>query len=267
MKVYALVGKSGTGKSFQAMNVCRQNNIETLIDDGLFIAGNTVVAGISAKRQQTKVGAIKTALFKNPEHRETVARAIKRLDPASILVIATSDRMAEQICEAVGLPPVSETIYIEDITTEEERAQADYSRNNLGKHVIPAPTFQIKQQFSGKMLETFKNLVGWGPKAVTAEKTVVRPTYSYLGDFEINPKAVEALIRHSAEDIDGVASLGRVGVENTPTGIVIHAVVTLIYGTHVQMVGRRIQQQISTRVAMMTDFNIDGVNLDIRFSR
>ena len=63
MEVYALIGKSGTGKSFQAMNLCKQYNIESIIDDGLFIYKSTVVEGVSAKRAETKIGAVKTALF------------------------------------------------------------------------------------------------------------------------------------------------------------------------------------------------------------
>ena len=68
MKVYTLTGKSGTGKSYQAINLCKEKNIESIIDDGLFIYRNRVEAGISAKRQKTLVGAIKTALFTLDEH-------------------------------------------------------------------------------------------------------------------------------------------------------------------------------------------------------
>ena len=93
MKVYTLTGKSGTGKSFQAMNLCKELNIESIIDDGLFIYRNRVEAGISAKRQQTMVGAIKTALFNKPEHQAAVADRIKELAPDSILVLGTSDKM------------------------------------------------------------------------------------------------------------------------------------------------------------------------------
>ena len=63
MKVYALVGKSGTGKSYQAINLCRDRDIESIIDDGLFICRGKAMAGKSAKREATKIGAIKTALF------------------------------------------------------------------------------------------------------------------------------------------------------------------------------------------------------------
>ena len=45
MKVYALVGKSGTGKSYQAMNICKEKNMYAIVDDGLLIHGNAVAAG------------------------------------------------------------------------------------------------------------------------------------------------------------------------------------------------------------------------------
>lgn len=77
MDVYTLVGKSGTGKSFHAMNLCKKLNIEGIIDDGLFIYKNSVIAGISAKRESTKIGAVKTAMFLNDEIRDEVRDAIK----------------------------------------------------------------------------------------------------------------------------------------------------------------------------------------------
>lgn len=60
MRIYTLVGKSGTGKSFHAMDLCRKENIESIIDDGLYIYRNTMLAGSSAKRAGTKIGAVKT---------------------------------------------------------------------------------------------------------------------------------------------------------------------------------------------------------------
>ena len=37
MQVYTLVGKSGSGKSFHAMELCKKKQIDGIIDDGLFI--------------------------------------------------------------------------------------------------------------------------------------------------------------------------------------------------------------------------------------
>ena len=149
MKVYTLTGKSGTGKSFQALNLCKEYNIESIVDDGLFIYQNKVMAGTSAKREKTKVGAIKAAMFIRPEHRDEVKKSIESVQPESILVIATSDGMAEEICEQLELPEIYKVIHIEDITTEREREKAWKQRRIQGKHVIPVPSMQLKRDFAG----------------------------------------------------------------------------------------------------------------------
>ena len=54
IKVYAFVGPSGTGKSYRAQMVANEKGINYIIDDGLLISGNEVLAGISAKKAPTK---------------------------------------------------------------------------------------------------------------------------------------------------------------------------------------------------------------------
>lgn len=54
IKVYAFVGPSGTGKSYRAQMVANENNIHYIIDDGLFINDNEIIAGESAKKHQQK---------------------------------------------------------------------------------------------------------------------------------------------------------------------------------------------------------------------
>ena len=50
IRVYAFVGPSGTGKSYRAQMVAGENNIKYIIDDGLLVNDNEVVAGTSAKK-------------------------------------------------------------------------------------------------------------------------------------------------------------------------------------------------------------------------
>ena len=49
--VYALAGPSGTGKSFRAKLLAQKYNIEAIIDDGLVIQNDKILAGQSAKRE------------------------------------------------------------------------------------------------------------------------------------------------------------------------------------------------------------------------
>ena len=46
IKVYAFVGPSGTGKSYRAQMVANENGIKYIIDDGLLIKDNEVIAGV-----------------------------------------------------------------------------------------------------------------------------------------------------------------------------------------------------------------------------
>jgi hypothetical protein len=137
------VGKSGTGKSFQANNLCSERGIESIIDDGLFIERGRILAGTSAKRQETKIRAIKTALFKDDAHRNEVANKIREVSPSSVLVIGTSDKMIGQITERLGLPKASERVDIESLTTAEERAVAHKQRYDMVELLIYNPWFSV----------------------------------------------------------------------------------------------------------------------------
>ena len=85
--VVAFVGPSGTGKSYRAMDICRKYNIDGVIDDGLFIYKGMVIAGESAKRSGTKIGAIKAAIFNDEAKAKKVAHAIRSKRPDSILIL------------------------------------------------------------------------------------------------------------------------------------------------------------------------------------
>ncbi len=60
MKVYALVGTSGTGKSYRAMTLASSRDIEFIIDDGLLIHGSKRLGGkIGQEREKLKIAAVK----------------------------------------------------------------------------------------------------------------------------------------------------------------------------------------------------------------
>lgn len=265
MKVYALVGKSGTGKSYQAQNLCKERNIPGIIDDGLFIYENKVIAGISAKRQATKVGAVKTALFHKDEHQKDVALHIRQVSPAKILVIGTSDEMVRRIAKRLELPSISETIYITDITTEAERAIAHKQRHDLGKHVIPAPAFQLKRQFSGYFMSPLLIFKEWSAnKGSVAEKSVVRPTYSYLGDYNLSEKVFSDIVVCAAEALEGVDSILKVMVMTALEGVEVTVLVCMKYGFNMVEQAKLLQEQAAKQIEKMTAFNVNRFDIEIR---
>ena len=188
IKVYAFVGPSGTGKSYRAQMVAAENDIHFIIDDGLLIKDNEVIAGNSAKKATTKIETVKKALFLQEGQSKEIQEALKKYKANSILLLGTSDGMVEKIAENLKLPKISKTIYITDVATEEEMETARRIRVTEGKHVIPVPTFEIKKDFSGYLLDPlqiFKSR-GNGQKPYISEKSIIRPTFSYMGNFTIS---------------------------------------------------------------------------------
>ena len=56
-KVFALIGQSGTGKSFRAKLVAQKYDIEFIIDDGLLIRDNRILAGHSVIKGKNIYGS------------------------------------------------------------------------------------------------------------------------------------------------------------------------------------------------------------------
>ena len=265
MKVYTLTGKSGTGKSFQALNLCKEYDIESIIDDGLFIFRNKVMAGTSAKREKTKVGAIKAAMFIRPDHRDEVKKSIEAVKPESILVIGTSDGMAEEICEQLGLPEIYKVIHIEDITTEREREKAWKQRRIQGKHVIPVPTMQLKRDFAGYFINPLKILKSSGVFGIGqyTEKTVVRPTYSYSGDFTISDKVITDIANCAAERVDGVDHITSVYANTMPGTLRVQLSLSMKGNGNAWQNALTYQQKLASVIEFMTAFNVVEVAVNI----
>ncbi len=219
MTVYALVGKSGTGKSHHCMWVARENKIEYIVDDGLLICDNKIVAGQYAKRESTKIASVKCAIFNDPVHAKSVGDALRNNNASSVLLIGTSERMVNQIAERLGIDHIDKIFQIEDVVTPEEIKLAEQMRMTEGKHVIPVPTFELKRQFSGYFKDPLMLLFKKSDQpTIMEEKTVMRPSYSYLGEYKISPKAIADICNYEAKRFSSIHKVLRVRNSTTPGG-------------------------------------------------
>ncbi len=265
MRVFGLSGKSGTGKSFQAIRICREREIESLIDDGLFILNNKIEAGHSAKRDNNKITAIRTAIFDNPVERATVSERIRELAPDSILVIGTSDAMVLKICRRLELPEPEEIMHIEDVADNDEITTALRQRQEKGRHVIPVPTVEVQPQFSGYFMAPFRALFNWNGKLMQEEeKSIVRPTYSYLGKYYISNGAVNDMIHYAASGCDGVSDILKCTADVSSEGVILN--ISAIFEMNPQLRDHieHMQEIISSDVFRMTSFNILAVNVTVK---
>ena len=234
IKVSAFVGPSGTGKSYRAQQVAFENNIEAIIDDGLLIRQNNVVAGVSAKKATTKAATVRAALFSTDEEKKNIIEAIKKNKIKSILILGTSVKMVKRIANNLKLPEISNYIYIEDVATQEEMRDALKMRKEEGKHIIPVPTFEIKKDFSGILADPL-HLFKRSQKSINVtERTIIRPTFSYLGKYDISNTVFKEIVYFEKKKIQEIVEILKLRISRNEDNqyMEIYVEVKVKFGTN-----------------------------------
>lgn len=270
MEVLALVGPSGTGKSHRALVVAHDYNVDAIIDDGILIMGTKIIAGKSAKREASRIQAVRRAIFMEDEHAMEVHQALLKVKPNRLLLLGTSENMVHKIAKALKVPAISKIIRIEDIASQAEIEKAQHCRLKEGKHIIPVPTIELKPHFSGYLIDPldifFKRSKNTRRKL--GEKSIVRPIFSYYGKLIISDDAISAIVNKVAID-NGIAKTKHVRIRrdtehNSEKGIDIKLDVILYYGEPFNELVYNTQEKIRTAIEYMTGMNVKKVDILVK---
>ena len=268
MEVVAFVGPSGTGKSHRAIGVAFDNKCDAIIDDGLLIKGTKILAGTSAKNEDNRIQAVKRAIFTDDEHAKVVREALAQSNIRRLLIIATSDNMINKIIGRLGLDKPVKTVYINQIATKAEIKKARYSRLHDGKHIVPVPSVELKPHFTGYFADLPYNIFSKHRRQEkNADRSIVRPAFSFYGKLLIADSAIEDIINIIANKMNGVERITDLRVRrrsDNSKGIVIYVEVVLYYGEKLFVVTRQLQAKIKKKVEYMTAMQVKNVNVSIR---
>lgn len=272
MEVIAFFGPPGTGKSDRALVVAYENKASCIIDDGILIYHSRIVAGKSAKREESRLKAVRRAIFWDAEQREEVRQALEKINPKRVLILGTSDRMVETICKALGLPKPSKYIRIQDVARPDEMLKAKEARNKEGKHVIPVPTMELKPYFKGYLIDPlrfFRNRKKEMPKRFSEneERSVVRPVFSYYGKLSFSDRVIESLVYYAVRDmkkirITYVRSEKSTGQMN---GLILFIDVSVKPGTpqEIKKIIHTMRDRIQREIEHMTGMSLDTIKVNV----
>lgn len=262
MEIYALIGPSGTGKSHRASLVAGERGIDVILDDGLLVSDGRIMAGRSAKREDTMVGAVKRAVLQDPAHAHAIREALDRLAPRRLLILGTSQHMVLRILDRLNLSEEPLTVIrIEEVATAGEIDMARLIRRQQGKHVIPAPTFEVRKTFSGYLVDPLRFMVRQHEHRQLVEKSVVRPTYSSLGRFYIADTVVSAIAAHAARRLSGVGKVMKSSVITFADGVECQLEISVRLGPFIPDVLKTVQAEVKRQVEHQTALNVLAVHV------
>jgi hypothetical protein len=268
IRVFALIGESGTGKSFRAKLVAQKYGIEYIIDDGLLIKDNRILAGHSAKKEKTFLAAVKVALFDEKAHRDEVARKLQSEKIRKILVLGTSEKMVNKIAARLQMPPPSKLIKIEDIASHDDIERAIRTRRIEGKHVIPVPSIEIKRSYPHIFHDAVRIFMKRGspvgiatPKVL--EKSVVRPEYSKRGKVIISEAALSQMVIHCLDEYNPNMRIKKILVRDREMGYQLVITIDVPYGIQLGGNIHELQRYVIDNIERYTGILIEEVNIII----
>jgi len=267
IKVYALVGKTGTGKSFRAKLIAQQFGIELIIDDGLLIRGKRILGGESAKKEKGSFSAVKTALFSNREHAQRIIKILQHEEFKKILIIATSLKMARRIAHNLDLPHPNRIIKIEDFATEAEIEAATHSRKISGKHVIPVPAIEVKRDYGHIFLESIQILLKrrffLKKGRDRFEKTIVRPEYSRKGRVAISEAALSQMVMHCVTVFSPAFKIDKIVISQDKGSYKLEVIIQVPFGMKIAGEIQELQSYILDNIEQFTGLDLQEVNITV----
>ena len=91
-------------------------------------------------------------------------------------------------------------------------------RNKEGKHIIPVPTFELKRQFSGYFTDPITLFFKRKGQTIAEEKTIMRPSYSYLGEYKISQKVIADICAYEISRFDSIYKLNKMKIITAANG-------------------------------------------------
>lgn len=271
MEVIGFYGPPGTGKSDRALVIAYENKASCIIDDGILIYHSRIVAGKSAKREESRLKAVRRAIFWDKEQRDEVKAALLKINPKRVLILGTSDRMVVTIAKALELPMPAKYIRIEDVARPEDMLKANEARNKEGKHVIPVPTMELKPYFKGYMVDPLRFLRSRKkePKRFSEwnERSVVRPVFSYYGKLTFSDKVIEDLVNYAAGGLKKIKirHVRSKKSESQVNGLILYLDVTVRTGTprDIKNVIHTMRDRIQREIEYTTGMSLETIKINL----
>ena len=96
-----------------------------------------------------------------------------------------------------------------------------------------------------------------------SEKSIIRPTFSYLGNFRISDTVFRQILEHMAEKTESIYKINRARIEKIGEneGISIYLEVTIEYGYNIFEELKLFKKKCKNEVEKLTAMNVEVIDI------
>ena len=109
-------------------------------------------------------------------------------------------------------------------------------------------------------LQIFKSK-GKNAKPYISEKSIIRPTFSYLGNYRISDSVFKEIIEYLANKTDSISKINRVRIQTTATGVRFYVEVTIVYGYNLFETLKDFQKKCKREIENLTAMNVEDMQV------
>lgn len=93
------------------------------------------------------------------------------------------------------------------------------------------------------------------------EKSIIRPTFSYLGNYTISDNVLRDIIEYASTSIEGIYKIQRIKIDTYPDGLVVYIDATLEYGYNLMDIMQKLKQKAQKDIDKLTAINILDIQI------
>ena len=112
-------------------------------------------------------------------------------------------------------------------------------------------------------MQIFKSK-GKGAKPYISEKSIIRPTFSYLGNFTISDSVFRQIIDYMADKTEAIYKIAKTRVDTTEDGENIYIEVIILYGYNIMDMVSEFKMKVRKEIERLTAMNVQSIDVVVK---
>ena len=112
-------------------------------------------------------------------------------------------------------------------------------------------------------LQIFKSK-GIGNNPYISEKSIIRPTFSYLGNFKISDTVFRQIVEYLAGKEDAIDKVNKIRVETMSEGIYIYMEAVIVFGFNIITSLNDFKDKVKKEIEKLTTMKVQKIDVVAR---